>query len=50
MAKKLCKLADKDKLAKIAELARKGDYICAKCGRTASDSKNLCKSVSVDEL
>jgi hypothetical protein len=50
MAKKLCKLAKKDKLEKIAEAAREGTYICKKCGRTASDKKYLCKSVAVEDL
>ena len=50
MAKKLCKLAKKDKLDKIAEAARTGEYICKKCARTASDKKHLCNAVAVDDL
>ncbi|MGI5819677.1 MAG: hypothetical protein ACOX9R_16460 [Armatimonadota bacterium] len=50
MAKKLCTLAKKDNLKKIAEAAREGKFICAKCGRTASDRKYLCSAVSVDDL
>ena len=50
MAKKLCKLASDDKLAEIAERARNGDFICTKCGRTASKKKYLCKAVPVEEL
>ncbi len=50
MAKKLCKLAKNDRLDKIAERARSGDYICSKCGRTASKKKYLCKAVAVEDL
>lgn len=50
MAKKLCKLAKKDDLAKIAQRAREGTFICSKCGRTASEKKYLCNAVAVEEL
>ncbi len=50
MAKKLCKLAKKDRLKKIAEAAREGNYICKKCGRTAAEKKRLCKAIAVEEL
>ncbi|NLO07283.1 MAG: hypothetical protein GX131_15755 [candidate division WS1 bacterium] len=50
MAKKLCKLAKKLELKEIAAAARSGDFICSKCGRTASDKKSLCRPVGVEEL
>jgi len=43
VAKKLCKLAKKDKLEQIAALALNPRFICAKCARTAANSENLCK-------
>jgi len=43
MARKLCKLAKKDKLDEIAALALNPRFICARCGRTAANSENLCK-------
>ena len=50
MAKKLCKLAKKDKLKQIAEAAAEGNYICKKCGRTATEKKSLCNAVAAKEL
>ncbi len=43
VAKKLCKLAKKEKFDQIGALALNARFICAKCGRTAAWSENLCK-------
>lgn len=43
VAKKLCKLAKKEKFDEIGALARTGRFICHKCGRTAQNSENLCQ-------
>jgi transposase-like protein len=43
IAKKLCKLAKKEKFDEIGALARTARFICHKCGRTAENSENLCQ-------
>ncbi|MGD9497413.1 MAG: hypothetical protein AB7Y46_14025 [Armatimonadota bacterium] len=43
MAKKLCKLAKKEKFEEIGALAQNARFICHKCGRTAANSQNLCQ-------
>jgi len=43
MARKMCKIAEKGKLKKTAELARDPKFICAKCCRVAADKQHLCK-------
>ena len=50
MAKPMCKLAKKDKLAEIARLSDKPQYICTKCARVANDKKSLCKPKRLDEV
>lgn len=43
MADKMCKLAEKGKIKKAAELAKGAKFICGKCLRATSDEKALCK-------
>ncbi len=43
MADKMCKLAEKVKIKKAAELAKGAKFICGKCLRATSDEKALCK-------
>jgi len=43
MATKMCKLADKGKIKKAAELAKGAKFICTKCARAAASEENLCK-------
>ncbi len=43
MAKTLRRLARKEKLDDIGALALNARFICARCGRTAAESENLCK-------
>ena len=43
MARKMCKLAEKGKIKKAAELAKGAKFICTKCARAAADKEHLCK-------
>jgi len=43
MARKMCKLAEKGRIKKAAELARDARFMCGKCARVAADEKHLYK-------
>lgn len=48
VAKKLCKLAKKGKIDEIGALALDARFVCAKCGRAAANSENLCKPRKIE--
>ncbi len=49
---KLCKLVKKDyhktNLKEYSKLVRNPNFICAKCGRVAQETKHLCKPAKLE--
>jgi len=39
----LCRLVSERQMARVANLARDGQYICHICGRVANKADNLCE-------
>lgn len=51
--KSLCKWTKSEvtsRLAELAEMVDRPDYLCGKCARTSSIKKTLCKPTRIDEI
>jgi hypothetical protein len=43
----LCKISKRGDLEKMRELVKDACYLCRKCGRSAHDTRNLCRPVVI---
>lgn len=48
--KHLCEIAGNERFDLIKELAKRPDFICTNCGRTADKEENLCSPMAISDL